>query len=403
VRVLVVADGMYPPYTEITGNSGIYRLLKQLSQDGLEIHVVTFLEKWASPEWRFWVSNQSLAGGPIFHVLHNSLAQKMPKAVWKMSYISAIAALSKRRRYDVVHCYSSSLLTLGFAPIFKLFFRTCVAYTFCSPIGGFSGITFLPRVPLPIDLVFCTSKHLCRSVGRVLGNFRMKYLPLGVDLKRFHVRREEEVMAAKSKFGIPSDSIVVLFIGPMEPSKGVSTLLGTLPIIVREFPSVVYLVVATFQGHYFRDTDIAWFRERLRHVTMLKKEFPRNLMLLQGQQDVPALMQVADIFVSPFESEQGTLSLPLTLLEGMASELGVISSDVKGARELICDCRNGLLFPQGGCEELADRIRLLLKHPDLRASLGKQARKSVQEMDVRRVSRRLIREYEEMVSRISRA
>jgi trehalose synthase len=67
----------------------------------------------------------------------------------------------------------------------------------------------------------------------------------------------------------------------------------------------------------------------------------------------------------------------LTVAEAMWKGAAVIGGNVGGIRYQIDDGVNGFLVST--VEDAADRIVTLLKDPDLRRRLGKQARKTVQE------------------------
>ena len=91
--------------------------------------------------------------------------------------------------------------------------------------------------------------------------------------------------------------------------------------------------------------------------------------------DIPAVLSETDIFVLPSYSE----GLSNALMEAMASGCACIASDVGGNRFLIQNGVSGLLFPAGDREALAAHIRRLLEDPSKRESLGKAARKRIDE------------------------
>lgn len=62
------------------------------------------------------------------------------------------------------------------------------------------------------------------------------------------------------------------------------------------------------------------------------------------------------------------------IIEAMTMARPVIAPDHGGAVEMIDDGRTGLLFKAGDAADLAAKIRLLHRSPDLCASLGRAAR-----------------------------
>jgi glycosyltransferase involved in cell wall biosynthesis len=69
--------------------------------------------------------------------------------------------------------------------------------------------------------------------------------------------------------------------------------------------------------------------------------------------------------------------IPNVLVEAMAMEIPVISTDISGIPELIEDKVNGLLIPQKNSEGLARAIEVYLKDSDFRVRMGQEGRKKV--------------------------
>lgn len=65
---------------------------------------------------------------------------------------------------------------------------------------------------------------------------------------------------------------------------------------------------------------------------------------------------------------------PLSILEAMRAGLPVVASSVAGIVESVEDGRTGYLVPRGEVDPLRERIRPLLRDPELRARLGAQGR-----------------------------
>jgi glycosyltransferase involved in cell wall biosynthesis len=65
-------------------------------------------------------------------------------------------------------------------------------------------------------------------------------------------------------------------------------------------------------------------------------------------------------------------------MEAMACGLPVVVTPVGKIREYVTDGVNGLIFPRGDAESLAEKLLLLLKHnPKLRKELGVHARTTI--------------------------
>jgi glycosyltransferase involved in cell wall biosynthesis len=86
------------------------------------------------------------------------------------------------------------------------------------------------------------------------------------------------------------------------------------------------------------------------------------------------------------------------LLEAMSWGLPCVVSDIPGNRAVITHELNGLIVPVDNAAALARAIVRLLDNPQMRSSLGSQARKKAEShYDIHRVTDQLIKIYENMI------
>ena len=65
---------------------------------------------------------------------------------------------------------------------------------------------------------------------------------------------------------------------------------------------------------------------------------------------------------------------PIALLEATRSGLPIVSTDVGGVSEIVLDNHNGLLFPLGQRDEMADGLIRLIENPDLLTQFSLRSR-----------------------------
>jgi colanic acid/amylovoran biosynthesis glycosyltransferase len=97
---------------------------------------------------------------------------------------------------------------------------------------------------------------------------------------------------------------------------------------------------------------------------------------------VRELLSTADVFALPcrIDSRGDKDGIPVVLMEAMAAGLAVVSGDLDAIRELIEHRRGGLLVPAtADAGPLADALAAMRIDPTLRASLGHEARRRVEE------------------------
>lgn len=110
--------------------------------------------------------------------------------------------------------------------------------------------------------------------------------------------------------------------------------------------------------------------------------------------DIPTFLKDIDIFVLPSLSE----GFPIVNLEAMASCLPVISSDVGGVSEAICDNLTGILVEPGSEDAIADKIKYVINNKDTAIKMGKIASNSVKEFfDIEINTSKIIKMYEKIL------
>lgn len=97
------------------------------------------------------------------------------------------------------------------------------------------------------------------------------------------------------------------------------------------------------------------------------------------QEELRRIYEQATVFVLPCQViENGDRDgIPNVLVEAMAMELPVVSTNISGIPELIEHGVNGMLVPQKDAEALACAIQELLNNSNLRRQLGAAAREKV--------------------------
>ena len=67
-------------------------------------------------------------------------------------------------------------------------------------------------------------------------------------------------------------------------------------------------------------------------------------------------------------------AMPISVIEAMAAGLAIISTPVGGIPELITNEEEGLLFPCGDVEALANISSFLVANPQARTAMGEKSR-----------------------------
>jgi len=178
-------------------------------------------------------------------------------------------------------------------------------------------------------------------------------IPNGVDLDRFtRTGRRDE---ARAVLGIPASARLLVTVSHLTPIKAIDVLVEAAPAIRAAVPGAFVLVAG-------RGTEQERVQARI-DALGLGGEF----RLLGSYDDVPALLEAADLFVLPSRSE----GQPNAVIEAMAMGLPVVASRVGGVPEVSRHDREALLVEPDAPERLAEACIRVLTGPDLAIRLGR--------------------------------
>ena len=94
------------------------------------------------------------------------------------------------------------------------------------------------------------------------------------------------------------------------------------------------------------------------------------------RKDIPDVMSAFDIFAFPSHAE----SFGVVLIEAMAMERPVVSTNCDGVLDIVVDGQTGLYVNRRNAHELAEALARLIEDPSLRESMGKAGRCRVVEL-----------------------
>ena len=192
---------------------------------------------------------------------------------------------------------------------------------------------------------------------------RVEVIPLGVDLDLFHPTDKD---AARAELGLDEDQRIVLFVGRIEPLKGLDILINAAAMLESDVDCSVLVV----GGDDTARSQVARLRELARERGI------EHRVAFVGAVDhdrLPLYYNAADVCVVPSHYE----SFGLVAVEAMASGVPVVASRVGGLTGTVRDGETGYLIPWLCPEPFAERIELLLDNDSLRRNLGEAAREEV--------------------------
>ena len=235
-----------------------------------------------------------------------------------------------------------------------------------------------------VDRVICASQGEKEMLGTLYGvpASRISVVPCGVNTDVF---RPADKAGARRRLGLSPRESVVLFVGRIEPLKGIDVLLRAVSHLDGRFR---VLVIGGDRKDLARRSELADLASQLglgSKVTFLDA-LPHD--------DLPLYYNAADVCVVPSYYE----SFGLVAVEAMACGVPVVASRVGGLKETVQDGQTGYLVPWLCPEPFAERLELLLNNEPLRRSLGREARAAAERYRWSEVATRVEDVYHDLVS-----
>jgi D-inositol-3-phosphate glycosyltransferase len=222
---------------------------------------------------------------------------------------------------------------------------------------------------------------------------RIVIIPPGVDTNMFH-----PIPNPRAREWIGSyDDKTVLFVGRIDPVKGLDTWFRAMKLVVDDDPTLRRRMCVCLIGGDL-DDDIDPDSEMARLQTLKEELGIGDIVTFLGgraQASLPFYYSAADAVVMPSRYE----SFGLAALESMACGTPVVASDVGGLSYLVRDGETGFLVPEGDERQFAAKISLLLRDTALRNEMGKRGIEEAQEYSWSNIAERMIEMYDDLLKK----
>ena len=372
MKIGILSQSYYPRYGGVTEH--VHHTALELRRRGHDVRIIT-------SRFRSGETNHAAF---VERVGYNILIP------FNRAFVDLTVGVALRRRlrqllreheFDVLHIHCPTSPTL---PILAIQTASCPQVgTFHTTAGrSFLQNTFQPylsRVVERLDARIAVSQTAADS-ARLYYPGEYHIIPNGVDVERFHpgVRPFEEWRE--------EGRVNLLFVGRLDPRKGVHVLLAAMQEVVQRTGGRARLLVV----------GDSYLRPKLEaSVPAAARDHVRFLGHVSSH-DLPRWYATADVFVSP---ASGNESFGIVLLEAMASGRAVVASDIPGYRSVVIPEVNGVGVPPGDAERLAAALAELVSDPERRRLLATRGRQRALEFAWPRVTQRIEALYREVVAR----
>ncbi|MBM3949040.1 MAG: glycosyltransferase family 1 protein [SAR202 cluster bacterium] len=237
-----------------------------------------------------------------------------------------------------------------------------------------------------VDAMVVSTESEKRDIARLYGvsPAKITVVPPGVDLALFRPMDKSE---ARRGLGI-QESQVVLYVGRLEPLKGIDILIQAAAQLDGREDTRVLVVGGNRKG----DRLVGKLKAQAEDLGIGQKVTFTGPV---AQSELPRYYNAADVFVLPSHYE----SFGLAALEAMACGVPVVVSRVGGLTTFISDGKEGYLIPWRCPDPFAQRIEVLLSNPALRSAMGQAARAKAERMGWGVVADRMLGFYDSLLAK----
>jgi D-inositol-3-phosphate glycosyltransferase len=222
---------------------------------------------------------------------------------------------------------------------------------------------------------------------------RIIVIPPGVDLSHFYPIPDDE---AKEFIGIPLDHRMVLFVGRIEPLKGLDVLIEAMGRFCQHSHIEQKKLDLAIIGGEPEVSPELMTAEMARLKDLRDKYDVKDMVTFLGkraQDTLPYYYSAAETVVVPSHYE----SFGMVALEAMACGTPVVASQVGGLAFLVKDGVTGYTVPVGDPEALCCRLRSLMSDPVLQAKMGQQAAEFARQYAWEKIAAQIVGVYKNVL------
>lgn len=296
--------------------------------------------------------------------------------------VMGLYKIMKGAKYDIVHTHTpvASVLARIAAKLAKVplviytahgfYFHdrmSKIKYTLFTMVEKVMGRYFT-------DYIFTQSQEDYKTAMdlEIIKKEKLLCISNGVDVNQFNPDKiKMNTNVFKNNLRLPSDSIILSFIGRPVKEKGILDLMEAFKRLSSDYANLYLLLIG---DTLFSERD---YETKEKVESYLHEKNIKDKIILTGRRkDIPELLSISDIFILPSYRE----GMPRSIIEAMAMGKPVIASNIRGCREEIVDGETGFLVGVNAPDEIYTAVKRLIDDDELRNQFGMNARRRALEL-----------------------
>ena len=387
-----------------TGGMNVYvrELTRQLGHMGIHVDVFTRSQDDHVPhvlhELGYGNRVVHVPAGPEHPVSKQEMANYIPQFVDGVNKF----ALEKNIKYDIIHSHYW-MSGIAAAALSDLWAGTPIVHMFHT-LGEMKNRIARSEAEREGEYRINGEKQVLGRVNRItvatlaeLTQLRFLYkadpnkmvvIPPGVDVGHFYPIPSDE---AKTYIGIKPEDRMILFVGRIEPLKGVDTLLQAMACLqLKEAQRPVHLAIIGGDPTASPEQMTVEMARLQKLCEVLGLDQSVVFLGKRDQDKLPYYYSAAEVLVMPSHYE----SFGMVALEAMACGTPVIASEVGGLAYLVRDGETGFTIPAEEPDALCEKLTWLLNDSELHQKMSRQAAEYAQDYAWEKIAKQIVNVYE---------
>lgn len=273
------------------------------------------------------------------------------------THASKAGALGRRAAFSckvpvVVHTFHGHVFHSYFNPLKTHIFKV-IERRLAKKSTGIIAISDLQKEELSEVHKICPSK-------------KIKVIPLGFDLEKFRLNLEENRISVRAKYDISAGEVAIAIVGRLAPIKNHDFFLNLVESILSK---------GIANAKFFIVGDGELKNEIERKSKEINAKYGEKVIMTSWIKDIATFNAGMDIMCLTSDNE-GT---PVSLIEGQASNLPIISTDVGGVRDIVAEGITGFVIPKGDLSQFTEKMALLIENTEIRKKMSQNGWNFVKE------------------------